>query len=128
MPRLTAALLLLILASGCSKHSDLVQVTGTVKNADGSPLVFEAGSVNFQAMEGAGHATGSVQPDGSFTMMTKKPGDGVKPGRYKVAVQLWKSYSKLIPAAAKKYADPMASPLEATVDAGHTHFDFIVEK
>lgn len=123
-----AAATWLPLACGCSKHSDMLQVTGTVKNADGSPLVFEAGSVNFQATEGAGHATGPVQPNGSFTMMTKKPGDGVKPGSYKVALQLWKNYSKLIPAAPKKYADPATSPLEATVDSGHTHFDFVVEK
>jgi hypothetical protein len=118
----------LVLLVGCSRHSDTLNVTGNVKNADGSPLTFEAGSVIFQATEGSSHASGSVQPDGSFTMMTKKPGDGVKPGHYKVAIQLWKSYRDSIPAVPKKYTDPATSQLEANVDSIHTHFDFTIEK
>lgn len=124
----TSLLVLLTLAAGCGKTGDLVPVTGKVKYADGSPLSFEAGSVIFQAAEGSGNASGAVQSDGTFTMMTKRSDDGVKPGTYKVAVQLWKNYSKLLPAVASKYADPDTSGLEATVDADHTDFDFTVEQ
>jgi hypothetical protein len=28
----------------------------------------------------------------------------------------------------QKYGDASTTPLEATVDADHTHFDFVVEK
>src|SRR5262245_53218763 len=98
MRRIAAFTVVALAVVGCGHKSDLGQVTGTVKNADGSPLRFEAGPVIFQAAEGNSHATGAVQPDGSFTMMTKKPGDGVKPGHYKVVIQLWKSYKDFIPA------------------------------
>jgi hypothetical protein len=128
MRPLICATFLLTLTFGCSQPGSMVQVTGTLKNADGSPLVFEVGTVVFQATEGATHASGSVQRDGSFTMMTKKPGDGVKPGHYKVALQLWKSYSSVIPAVSKKYMDAATSPLEATVDPSHTHFDFLIKE
>jgi hypothetical protein len=106
----------------------MVQVTGTVKNADGSPLPFESGSIVFTGTDGKNHASGSLQPDGSFTMATKKPGDGVKPGHYKVTLGLWKNYHDLIPAVPKRYMDPTTTPLEATVDADHSHFDFVIEK
>jgi hypothetical protein len=128
MARTKILVLSLLLVAGCGKSGGLIPVTGTVKYADGSPLTIEAGSVIFQAAEGTGNANGAVQQDGSFTMMTKKPGDGVKPGNYKVAVQLWKSYRNLTPAIAKKYTDPSTSGLEATVDSSHTTFDFTVEK
>jgi hypothetical protein len=117
-----------LLLAGCGHSSETVQVTGTVKNADGSPLAFEAGSIVFQGTEANNHASGSVKPDGSFTMMTKKPGDGVKPGHYMVTLGLWKNYRDLIPAIPKRYTDPTTTPLEATVDADHTQFDFTVEK
>jgi hypothetical protein len=54
-------------AAGCGKTGDALQVTGTVKRADGSPLQFESGTVIFQADEPGKFASGSVQPDGSFT-------------------------------------------------------------
>jgi hypothetical protein len=127
--RWTSLLLLaLLLAAGCGKAGGPLPVTGTVKYKDGSPLAFEVGSVIFRSTDGTTNASGAVQPDGSFTMMTKKPGDGVKPGQYKVAVQLWKNYANLTPAVASKYRDLETSGLEANVDASHTHFDFTIEK
>jgi len=128
MRRIAAFTVVALALVGCGHKSDLLQVTGTVKNANGPPLAFEAGSVIFQAAEGNVHANGSVQPDGSFTMMTKKPGDGMKPGHYKVVIQLWKSYRDLVSAVPKRYTAAATTPLEATVDAEHTHFDFTIEK
>jgi len=124
----TLFFLLLLPVPGCGKTAGTVQVTGAVKYADGSPLSIENGSVIFRAADGSTNASGAVQPDGSFTMMTKKPGDGVKPGQYKVAVQLWKNYANLSPAVASKYRNLETSGLEANVDSSHTHFDFTVEK
>jgi hypothetical protein len=116
--------------AGCG-GSEAIQVTGAVVNADGSPVQCESGKVLFQPTatgENAGeHATGDVKPDGTFELMTKVPGDGVKPGHYKVVLQLFKSYRDGTLAVPKKYGDPTTTPLEATVDADHTHFEFKVE-
>ena len=127
---------LLIIAAammaGCGGGDEALQVTGVVTGANGSPIQCESGSILFQPT-GSGekatgkHATGSVAPDGTFKMMTKVPDDGVQPGQYKVVLQLWKSYRDGTLAVPKKYGDASTTPLEATVDGEHTHFEFKVE-
>jgi ABC-type oligopeptide transport system substrate-binding subunit len=69
-----------------------------------------------------------LQPDGTFTMMTRQPGDGVAPGTYKVLVQLLESYRSGKNAMPERYSDPATTPLEATVDSDHTEFEFTLEK
>jgi hypothetical protein len=119
------------LMAGCG-GDEAIQVTGAVTNPDGTPIQCESGTVLFQpAASGENatgqHASGEVKPDGTFTMMTKVQGDGVKPGQYKVVLQLWKSYRDGKLAVPKKYGDVTTTPLEATVDGDHTHFEFKVE-
>ncbi len=122
-------LLVIGLAGGCGGGSgEFVPVTGTVTNADGSPVKFESGMLLFQPTGDGKAASGGVEKDGSFKMMTHKPGDGVKPGQYKVVLQLWENYREHKLAAPEKYGDATTTPLEATVDAEHTEFDFKVEK
>lgn len=120
------------LTAGCGGGDGALQVTGKVTDAAGAPIQCEGGMVLFQPAatgEGASgkHATGGVNPDGTFTMMTRTPGDGMQPGQYKVVLQLWKNYSKQELAVPKKYNDATTTPLEATVDGDHTHFEFKVE-
>lgn len=118
----------LFAAIGCGGSAgDAVQVTGTVKHADGSDISFEAGTIVFQAADPTQFASGRVEPDGAFALMTKKPGDGVKPGQYKVVLQLWKNYRDRSLAVPAQYGDAATTPLEATVDADHTEFEFKVE-
>ncbi|MBL9164511.1 MAG: hypothetical protein JNL18_17420 [Planctomycetaceae bacterium] len=119
----------LLLVLGCSGSGDaLVPVTGTVKNADSSPLAFEAGTVSFFPSVAEKPASGTVDQSGSFTMTTTAPNDGVQPGKYKVVIQLWKNYRDLVPAMPVVYGDVATTPLEVTVDADHGHFDFSLEK
>jgi hypothetical protein len=119
---------MLILAIGCGGGEELIPVTGTVKNADGSALRFESGLVVFMPEAGGRSANGSVEKDGSFSMTTVEPGDGVKPGKYKVVLQIWKSYRDQTLAVPEKYGDAATTPLEVTVDADQDEFDFEVEK
>lgn len=70
--------------AGCG--GSLQPVRGTVtlpggKPAEGSMVVFE-GEVAGKTVS----ARGDVQTDGSFALSTLKPGDGVPPGKYRVAV------------------------------------------
>jgi hypothetical protein len=119
-----------VLAIGCGGDagSEMLPVTGAVKNADGSAVSAQQGGKVLFIPDGSGEpAAGGVEPDGSFTMMTEKPGDGVKPGSYKVVLQLWKDYRAGTLAVPEKYGDAATTPLSATVDADHTQFDFVVE-
>jgi len=79
-----AGLALLVGTAGCSggRHP----VTGKVVFDDGSPL--EEGSVAMEMREGNKPimARGTIEHDGTFQMGTEKPGDGAKPGKYRVLV------------------------------------------
>ena len=121
--------LALIAVIGCGgDESGLIPVTGTVKYADGSNIAFENGTVIFTPTAAGKPANGAVDKDGSFAMTTTNPGDGVQAGQYKVVLQLWKSYRDQSLAIPAKYGEPATTPLEATVDDDHTHFEFVVEK
>src|SRR5215207_6227482 len=107
------------LTAGCDGSGDgALEVTGVVTNADGTPIPCEGGMVLFQpATTGetasGKHATGGVKADGTFTMMTRTPDDGMQPGQYKVVLQLWKNYNKQELAVPKKYGNASTTPLEA---------------
>ena len=127
MAKTCVVLSILSAALGCGSGDAAVQVTGTVKYADGSPVVGESGSVEFRPTADGKAASAVIEPDGSFEAMTDKPGDGVLPGQYKVTLHIFKNYREQTLAIPERYADASTTPLEATVDADHTHFDFVVE-
>jgi hypothetical protein len=117
-------------ALGCGgPGGDRLMVTGTVTHADGSAFdAPQGGLILFQPVGDGTPATGNMAPDGSFTTDTQAESDGVKPGTYKVVLQIWKDYRAGTLAVPEKYGKPETTPLEATVDADHTHFDFKIEK
>lgn len=109
----TAFALALGVAAGCGPdRPDVVPASGQVL-IDGQPLPHGFVQV---LPENARPATGPVK-DGRFVLTTFEPGDGVVPGRHRVAVlaseaeggtgQRWH--------APKKYADPETSGLEIEV-------------
>lgn len=77
---MTVALLALV---GCNKPNRH-PVQGKVVLEDGTPLA--KGLVVFESPDGDHMARGTIQGDGTFVLGTGKPGDGVKPGRYRVLV------------------------------------------
>jgi hypothetical protein len=78
------AVCLALFLSGCGARK--YPVRGTVTLEDGTPLT--KGLVIFERVEGGPPVTarGNVQADGRYELSTEKPGDGVPPGRYKVAI------------------------------------------
>ena len=72
----------------------------------------------FPRRPGVGH----FDTDGTFTVTTRDPGDGLIPGTYRIAVECWevepsdnrpgKSYT------AERYTSPARSGLELTVEPG----------
>lgn len=73
-------------------------------------------------------ATGDIGADGRFTLMTRRPGDGVIPGRYKVFFTIEKTFAgreSLVPA---RYAAAESTPFEVTVDGNANEpFRFEIE-
>ncbi|MEQ8209359.1 MAG: hypothetical protein RH917_05960 [Lacipirellulaceae bacterium] len=74
--------------SGCWNGGNTQLAGGTV-SVDGTPVTM--GKVTFYPLGGGRTGTGRIQPDGSFVLSYRKPGDGVPLGEYKVSIiaDLW---------------------------------------
>lgn len=118
--RLVAAVVLVGVASGCSRPPLLVPVKGVVL-LDGRPL--GSGVVQFQPSAGQ-MASGVIAGDGTFTLSRHLPNDGVPPGTYRVAVTAFdpmaevQSVENLI--VPVKYTRFGSSGIEFTVFPGTT--------
>jgi hypothetical protein len=110
--------------SGCSSTGlGMTAVSGTV-TLDGKPV--GPGTVAFAPTDGSGNtATGNVDQSGRFEMSVRKPGDGVLPGSYKVAVTIvdkpahGDEKGNLIPPtylSPDKYMNPETSGFTITVE------------
>jgi hypothetical protein len=81
---LTVVAATLALLGGCG--GGRVKVSGRVVYDDGSPV--EEGTVcgEMEDPEAKQMVQGEIDRDGSFTLGTTQPGDGAKPGKYKLIV------------------------------------------
>jgi hypothetical protein len=82
--RLLPLLLLVVCAPGCG--SGRYEVTGHVTYEDGGPV--EAGTVIGEATVNGKlvGVQGNIEPDGSFSWGSNRPGDGALPGTYRVLI------------------------------------------
>jgi len=127
-----------------AKGPRLVKVSGTVKFKDGTPLQMPEGgraAITFapadtrEITEGQIRkgASARIRPDGTFEMMTIRPGDGVIPGRYRVFLMTQKNVavspddpaSQFIP---KKYTSAETSGLEVMIDKPRSDLRFELDK
>lgn len=92
MKGLFLALALIASAVGC-KESNLAIVKGKVTYKD-QPVT--SGTITFFAADKPS-AYGDLQPDGTYTLKTDKPGDGATPGSYKVIVVAMQDQTNLLP-------------------------------
>ncbi|HEY3391187.1 MAG TPA: hypothetical protein VGK58_00660 [Lacipirellulaceae bacterium] len=134
--RMTWSLLLLAVGlgsqSGCGGRTTY-DVTGRATYEDGSPIV---GGVRVIRLEPAGDTTATIRKaasgylgqDGSFEMFTRKPGDGVIPGKYFVTFTVLDKPmggKSLIPS---KYNTAATSPFELVVDEDKEGLEYKLEK
>lgn len=129
--RRMGTLALLFCAVGCG-GSDLAKVTGTVMYK-GAPV--SSGTITFAAADKPA-AYGELQPDGSYELMTEKPGDGATPGAYQVMVVAMQDQKDLLPEERSALPAPMVptiytslatTPLTAEVESGDNEINFVLE-
>jgi hypothetical protein len=82
-----------LLTSGCSRDPELIEVVGNVA-LNGSPppgpgSVFLA-PVEDKTGSGARPAMADFDTDGNFNLSAFPGKSGIKPGRYRVSIQIWK--------------------------------------
>ncbi len=110
----------LLAAIGCGAGNSAAQVKGRVI-CKGGPL--PAAGVRMVRLEPTADSTaairkgasGSINDDGTFELYTRKPGDGVLPGKYAVTFAFYSGamdHRSLIPA---KYAKAATTPHQLTV-------------
>jgi hypothetical protein len=123
---------LVLALTGCGSRESY-DVSGVAKYQDGSPIT---GAVRIVRLEPAADTTatlrkvasGYLAEDGSFEMFTRKPGDGVVPGKYVVTFTVMDKAmggKSLIPA---KYNNAETSPFELVVDDDKDGLEYKLEK
>jgi len=92
-----------IVYGGCSSFGNY-PVRGKVVDPSGQPIPgLEGSQIGFTMVNGPTTSVGEIAADGSFTLFTEKPGDGVPPGEYQVNIP-------------RRYLDP-EHPAPQAIDA-----------
>jgi hypothetical protein len=133
LPATRCAILLFVsfcltLNGGCSS-SGLYSVTGKVTDQAGQPIEGLTGS-EVMFIGGSTSSVGEIKADGSFTMFTNKPGDGVPPGDYTVYMPRRRidSEREAPQSIEAKFEKPETSGLEAKVESKSNRFEFKVNR
>ena len=122
MLRLILLFVLGLSSVGCNQ-SNLAVVKGKVTYKD-KPVT--SGTITFFAQDKPA-AYGDLQPDGTYTLMTDKPGDGATPGKYQVVVVAMKDQANALPEERSplpaptvpfKYTNMATTDLTAEVEKG----------
>jgi hypothetical protein len=105
-------------AVGCNSNTGVIPLHGVVL-LDGAPLT--RGTISFLPEQGRS-STGKIGSDGKFELQTFGGNDGVRPGKYRVAIVAFdgpqvedRAVNSLIP---QHYGNPATSGLEYEVTAG----------
>jgi len=120
--------------TGCSKRGPAMgKVTGKISYADGSIPKGGIAVVRFEVASGSSPevrkaASADIEPDGSYELMTMRPGDGAFYGEYDVVFTIRKSYRDDKSLVAEKYTLASSSPFRRTVDSASHVYDFEIEK
>jgi hypothetical protein len=112
--------------TGCTRQFPMAEVSGKV-TYKGKPL--PEGTIMFVPQSGFA-AAGTINPDGTFRLISGKPGDGAVIGRHKVAViPPYQPQTPNYPKFPLKYQDAETSGLVAEVKEGTNTFEFeLVDK
>jgi hypothetical protein len=119
--------------AGCGKSGPpMYQVSGKLHYKDGSLPKAGIAMITFMpskdsTAEMRRNASGTIGPDGSFTMSTRVAGDGVYAGDYNVLLNVIKSPVDPTSLVLPKYYDPNDPPYRVTVDQDITGLEYTME-
>jgi hypothetical protein len=123
----------LTIFSGCG-GKQMYRVGGKVTYKDGTIPTGSVAVVIFTPAENTTAeirkgASGSIERDGSFQMVTRMPDDGVSRGDYAVTFRVLRdSPTSMISLVAPKYISPTSSPFKVTVDREISDLEYVIEK
>lgn len=112
-----ALLTLAVVMTGCGRRFPMAEVSGKV-TLDGKPL---SGATVMFVPERGFAAAGTLQPDGTFRLISGTPGRGAVIGSHKVAVLPEDPLDTRYP---PKFRDPQTSGFSVDVKAGKNTFEF----
>lgn len=93
----------------------------------GQPL--PEGTVMFVAQTSGLAAAGTIQPDGSYVLISRSNQDGATVGRHRVAIVApYQPTTPNYPLFPKEYQDPDVSGFEVVVEKGKNVFDFNMDE
>lgn len=129
-------LLILFIAadlSGCHRGSSMAHVRGKVTYKDGSVPIGSPALVLFSPADGSTAevkkgASGGIQPDGTFEMVTRVPGDGVYLGTYNVYFNVRSAADSNISMVEAKYAAPKTSGITETITGDRSDLNYVIDK
>ena len=121
---LFAIVLSLIVVAGCG--GEFIPTGGKITFDDNTPVPF--GGVVFET--DSFMADGQIKPDGTYTLSSLKPGDGLPAGTYKVSISAveYDADERQVIIVHPKFSDPNTSGLTAVVSKGQSRFDFTVTR
>jgi hypothetical protein len=72
-------------------------------------------------------AVGQIKDDGSFELFTKRPGDGVLPGKYDVVISVMRGARDPVQLIDAKYTTSATTPYHETIERDTTDLSYTVE-
>ncbi len=134
-PRRRYQLLVVLTASfvaGCGGRPETADVSGKVLYKDGSVPKGGVRVVQFVPLDSTDAeirkaASGQIQDDGSFTLSTRKPGDGVFLGEYAVTFTVWKGPRDPVSLIKEEFTNAGTTPYKVTVDGDRDDLTFEIE-
>jgi len=128
-------LCLLLAVAGCGNEHGTVKVSGKVTVGGDPPP--GPGTITFTVVEPASGfpnrpAMAKFEDDGDYAATSYDPGDGLLPGKYKVAVECYETPPNMDGKPvksfiAKKYMNGETSGLEIDVEPKSSSIDFDIE-
>lgn len=119
---LACCLLALVVGSisGCNSRPETAEVSGKVLYPDGSAPKGGVRSIQFVPIDSTDAeirkaASGKISEDGSFTLCTRKPGDGVFLGEYAVIFSIWKGPRDPVSLIEEQYTNASTTPYKVQV-------------
>jgi hypothetical protein len=118
-------LCLTLAATGCSSNCT---IKGQIVFPDGSPVKeLNGGGVSFESVASNYSAISRIDSDGRFDLYSIKAGDGVRPGKYRVAIS--PPMQDMRGVEAGKRLPPSPNPILSKYSSGETSgLEIVIDK